>query len=84
MITSLRIVGAQHRFSYSIDDGPAPIAKDAVDNYIGSVKLSQTHTLSYKNVTFNKIVVKKEAFQLPLIINLSVITNQQFHMSKAC
>lgn len=42
------------------------------------------HTLSYKNVTFNKIVVKKEAFQLPLIINLSVITNQQFHMSKAC
>ncbi|WP_293138538.1 hypothetical protein [Moritella sp.] len=46
VITSLRIVGAQHNFSYSIDNGPGPIAKDAVDNYIGSVKLSQTHTLS--------------------------------------
>ena len=33
----------QYTFSYSIDDGPGPLDKDAVDNYIGSVKLSQTH-----------------------------------------
>lgn len=26
-------------FSYSIDDGPGPVAKDAVRNYIGVVKL---------------------------------------------
>lgn len=28
-------------FSYSIDDGPGPIAKSAVDNYLGVVKLSE-------------------------------------------
>lgn len=27
-------------FSYSIDDGPGPVAKDAVSNYIGVVKVS--------------------------------------------
>ena len=27
-------------FAYSIDDGPAPISKDDVSNYIGRVKLS--------------------------------------------
>ncbi len=28
-----------HHFSYSIDDGPGPVAKDAVANYLGEVKL---------------------------------------------
>lgn len=28
-----------HYFSYSIDDGPGPVAKDAVSNYIGAVQL---------------------------------------------
>ena len=27
-------------FSYSIDDGPGPVASDAVSNYIGTVKLT--------------------------------------------
>ena len=27
-------------FSYSIDDGPSPISKDDVKNYVGTVKLS--------------------------------------------
>jgi len=31
-----------HTFSYSIDDGPGPVSKDAVKNYIGVVKLSET------------------------------------------
>lgn len=31
----------QYSFSYSIDDGPGPIAHDAVANYIGEVKLSE-------------------------------------------
>lgn len=29
-------------FSYSIDDGPGPVAKEAVSNYIGVVKLSSS------------------------------------------
>jgi len=29
-----------YSFSYSIDDGPGPIAKSAVDDYLGVVKLS--------------------------------------------
>lgn len=29
-----------HTFSYSIDDGPGPVANDAVSNYIGTVKIS--------------------------------------------
>lgn len=29
-------------FSYTIDDGPGPVAKDAVSNYIGVVKLSDS------------------------------------------
>ena len=29
-------------FSYSIDDGPGPVAEDAVKNYIGVVKLAET------------------------------------------
>ncbi len=27
------------RFSYSIDDGPGPVARDAVSNYLGAVEL---------------------------------------------
>lgn len=29
-----------HTFSYSIDDGPGPVANDAVSNYIGTVKIT--------------------------------------------
>jgi hypothetical protein len=29
-----------YALSYSIDDGPGPVAKDAVANYLGSVRLS--------------------------------------------
>jgi len=29
-----------HTFSYSIDDGPGPVAKGAVKNYIGRVRVS--------------------------------------------
>jgi len=32
------------RFTYSIDDGPGPIAKSAVENYLGVVKLSEIST----------------------------------------
>lgn len=31
----------KHTFSYSIDDGPGPVASDAVSNYTGVVKLSE-------------------------------------------
>jgi len=31
-----------YTFSYSIDDGPGPIAKSAVTNYLGVVKLSES------------------------------------------
>ena len=31
---------SQMTFSYSIDDGPSPISKDDVKNYMGTVKLS--------------------------------------------
>lgn len=31
-----------YSFSYSIDDGPGPISKAAVTNYLGLVKLSQS------------------------------------------
>ena len=30
----------KHMLKYSIDDGPSPISKDEVSNYIGTVKLS--------------------------------------------
>ncbi len=33
-----------YSFSYSIDDGPGPIAKSAVDDYLGVVKLSISGT----------------------------------------
>lgn len=40
--TLTKFDAAQYTFSYSIDDGPGPVAKGAVDNYIGVVKLSPT------------------------------------------
>ncbi len=30
---------ASRSFTYSIDDGPGPVAKDAIKNYVGSVKV---------------------------------------------
>ena len=37
--TLLSINDADHTFTYSIDDGPGPIAKKSVTNYVGSVKV---------------------------------------------
>lgn len=31
-----------HTFSYSIDDGPGPVASDAVSDYVGTVKLTES------------------------------------------
>ena len=36
-------------FTYSIDDGPGPVARDAVNDYIGSVQLS---SVTANNTTF--------------------------------
>ena len=33
---------ANHTFSYSIDDGPGPVASDAVSDYIGTVKVTSS------------------------------------------
>ena len=33
-----------HTFSYSIDDGPGPVASDAVSDYIGTVKVTPSGT----------------------------------------
>ena len=38
--TLLSIDDAKREFSYSIDDGPGPAAKDAIKNYVGVVHLS--------------------------------------------
>lgn len=35
---------SHYNFTYSIDDGPGPVAKNAIDNYISEVKLSETNT----------------------------------------
>ncbi len=37
--TLLTLDDAEHTFSYSIDDGPEPISKDSVNNYIGAVRV---------------------------------------------
>jgi len=37
--TLVMLDDANHHFSYSIDDGPGPVAKDAVSDYLGEVKL---------------------------------------------
>ena len=31
-----------HNIRYSIDDGPSPVSKEEVSNYIGTIKLSET------------------------------------------
>jgi hypothetical protein len=38
--TLIEINDAEHSLRYSIDDGPSPVSKDDVSNYVGSVKLS--------------------------------------------
>ena len=40
--TLIKIDNDNYTFSYSIDDGPGPVAEDAVKNYIGVVTLSET------------------------------------------
>ena len=37
--TLVMLDDGNHHFSYSIDDGPGPVAKDAVSDYIGAVRL---------------------------------------------
>lgn len=37
--TLVMLDDANHHFSYSIDDGPGPVANDVVANYLGEVKL---------------------------------------------
>ena len=34
---------SSYTFSYSIDDGPGPVSSDAVNNYVGVVKLSENN-----------------------------------------
>ena len=38
--TLASVDAANHRSTYTIDDGPGPISKDAVTNYTGAVKLT--------------------------------------------
>ncbi len=38
--TLIEINSDEHFLKYSIDDGPSPVSKDEVDNYVGVVKLS--------------------------------------------
>ena len=37
--TLLSVDNDERSFTYSIDDGPGPVAKDAVSNYIGQVRV---------------------------------------------
>ncbi|MBL4797485.1 MAG: SRPBCC family protein [Oleispira sp.] len=37
--TLLSVDAMNHRFTYSIDDGPGPVAKGVIDNYVGRVEL---------------------------------------------
>jgi hypothetical protein len=47
--TLLTLDNQEHTFSYSIDDGPEPLAKDSVSNYVGSVRLLP---ITESNTTF--------------------------------
>ncbi|MES0327388.1 MAG: SRPBCC family protein [Gammaproteobacteria bacterium] len=38
--TLREVDAANHTIKYSIDDGPSPVSKDEVSNYIGTIKLS--------------------------------------------
>lgn len=40
--TLLSLNDRAHCLSYSIDDGPGPVARDAVSNYVGEIKLTQS------------------------------------------
>lgn len=40
--TLLSLDEKNHHFEYSVDDGPSPISKNEVSNYVGSVKLMAT------------------------------------------
>ena len=37
--TLLTLDDDAHTFSYSIDDGPGPVSKDSVSNYVGTVRV---------------------------------------------
>jgi len=39
--TLIELNPSSYTFSYSIDDGPGPVAREAVKNYIGIVQLSE-------------------------------------------
>jgi len=43
--TLVKFDAANYTYSYSIDDGPGPVASDAVNNYVGMVKLSDNNGL---------------------------------------
>jgi hypothetical protein len=47
--TLLSVDDVNHQFSYSIDDGPGPVSKEAVSNYVGKVKL---YPVTDNNLTF--------------------------------
>jgi hypothetical protein len=38
--TLIEIDNGEYFLKYSIDDGPSPVSKDEVENYVGTVKLS--------------------------------------------
>ena len=40
--TLLTLEDTARTFTYSIDDGPGPVAKDAIKNYVGKVRVSQS------------------------------------------
>lgn len=47
--TLLSLDDREQTFSYSIDDGPGPVANDAVKNYVGAVRVSP---ITENNTTF--------------------------------
>ena len=47
--TLLSLDDDDHTLSYSIDDGPGPVAKGAVDNYVGTVR---ARPVTDSNATF--------------------------------
>ncbi len=47
--TLISVDADNKQFTYSIDDGPGPVAKDAVQNYIGTVTV---HSVTQDNTAF--------------------------------
>lgn len=43
--TLIKFDAENQSFSYRIDDGPGPVASDAVKNYVGVVKVSNQHSM---------------------------------------